>query len=230
MKRFTLTAAVLLAAAAAAGLAYAGIPGDDGVIAGCYQQSAGNLRVIDAAAEACRESEEAISWNQQGPKGDKGDRGEQGDKGDPGATGAAGPQGPQGPPGPQGERGERGAPGASSAYFRTMPVEGRGISNNVAEDEMVRVDLPAGIYAVTAKGEVDNIDRDSYGSCVLRIGNAFVDLVGWSTADGEAEYANVALVGIVHGPTAARVLCNTPQDGVSGYLFSILAIEVGASR
>lgn len=74
------------------GVADASVPDASGVIHGCYQpNSQGLLRIIDTErGEACRSTELALAWNQQGPKGDKGD------KGDPGPQGETGPQGPPG--------------------------------------------------------------------------------------------------------------------------------------
>src|SRR5438105_8961950 len=89
MARLTLgTLAVVLVGAA---VAYAAIPGTDGVIAGCYSSKDGTLRVIDQQqAQTCGSKETALNWNQQGPPGPTG------------TTGATGPAGPQGPPGPAG--------------------------------------------------------------------------------------------------------------------------------
>ena len=97
------------------GVAFAAIPGSNGVINGCYQKNVGNLRVIDpSVGDSCRPSEIPISWSQtgpagpQGPKGDTGATGPQGPKGD---TGATGPQGLAGPQGPKGDTGATGAQG-----------------------------------------------------------------------------------------------------------------------
>jgi hypothetical protein len=87
---------VMLAAAALAvvgGVAWAGIPGGDGVIHGCYD-SGGNLKVVDSGS-ACPRSYTALTWNQTGPQGIQGPQGIAGPKGDPGGIG---PQGPQGDP------------------------------------------------------------------------------------------------------------------------------------
>ncbi len=74
---------------AAAGVAYATIPGSDGVISACRDSKTGMLRAIDAeAGETCDAKEVLLTWNQTGPQG---------------------PQGPQGPPGP---------PGTAAAYAR----------------------------------------------------------------------------------------------------------------
>ena len=98
MKKQTLLIAAASAAAASAiagGIAWAAIPGDGGVIQGCYTKVGGVLRVIDTArGQACNGTLEVpISWNQQGLPGEPGAAGAKGDKGDKGDPG------PQGPPG-----------------------------------------------------------------------------------------------------------------------------------
>lgn len=71
-----LAATVIGVLVLATGIAYATIPGDHGVIHGCYAND-GQLRVIDPTSankneSECRSSETAIEWSQQGPKGDPG--------------------------------------------------------------------------------------------------------------------------------------------------------------
>lgn len=69
-------------------IGYASIPGDSGVIYGCYKKSGGTLRVIDYPTQQCDpRAESLISWNETGPLG---------------PIGPAGPQGPVGPQGPPG--------------------------------------------------------------------------------------------------------------------------------
>jgi hypothetical protein len=157
---------------AAAGVAYAAIPGGNGVINGCYAKQSGDLRVIDAeAAKTCLSSELPISWSQKGPagpqglKGDRGDPGAQGADGPPGARGEKGDpgqQGPQGVPGQkgdvgaqgergerglQGERGERGPQGAEG------PQGPAGVTNThtvVSEIQEAPADPPSGVYYAIA--------------------------------------------------------------------------------
>ena len=63
-KRLLLGVAVLAVAGAAAAIAYAGIPGSDGVIHACYQKSNGGLRVIGAdpvvGGGACSNAEQSL--------------------------------------------------------------------------------------------------------------------------------------------------------------------------
>lgn len=62
--------AVAIAALAVAlgGAAFAALPGSNGAIHACYQRNSGDLRIVDAA-DACRNGETAIAWNQRGPQG-----------------------------------------------------------------------------------------------------------------------------------------------------------------
>jgi hypothetical protein len=98
MKNNLVSAAIglVVAAVLTGGVAWATIPGPGGVVDGCYQNSDGQLRVIDGATQTCRASETAITWNKLGQPGPKG------------ATGDQGPQGPQGPPGRDGTDGHDG--------------------------------------------------------------------------------------------------------------------------
>lgn len=114
-------------------VAFADIPGIDGVIHGCYSKSSGSLRVIDSAA-TCKGSETRISWNETGPQGPqgaegaKGDVGEQGEPGAPGPAGADGAAGPSGSQGEQGPAGPMGLTGTQGEQGATGPQGGPGIS------------------------------------------------------------------------------------------------------
>ncbi len=68
-------------------IAFASIPGPDGVIHACYTpRGNGSLRVIDST-EQCKSNETGLEFNQTGPQGQQG------------IPGPAGPQGIQGEPG-----------------------------------------------------------------------------------------------------------------------------------
>lgn len=69
---------VAVVAIAAGTTAFAAIPGDGGVIHGCYDKNSGQLRVTDNATntpKGCSSKEAALDWNQQGTPGPKGDAG-----------------------------------------------------------------------------------------------------------------------------------------------------------
>jgi hypothetical protein len=75
------------------GIAYAAIPGSDGVIHGCYKEVKGDLRVVDYDA-SCAANETRLTWNQVGPPGPQGLQGERGPQGEQGPPGLPGPAGP----------------------------------------------------------------------------------------------------------------------------------------
>lgn len=107
------TALTLLAGSAA----LASIPAANGVINACFNDTNGNVRIVDDPS-SCREHEVAISWNQQGapgPPGPQGPPGPAGPQGPVGADGAPGAQGPAGPPGPAGAAGPPGPAGPAGA-------------------------------------------------------------------------------------------------------------------
>jgi lamin tail-like protein/collagen triple helix repeat protein len=97
--------------ALAGGVAYATIPGIDGVIHGCYAKSGGALRVIDGSVTGCKSGETSLDWNMRGPAGPQGAAGAVGPIGPAGPAGASGPAGPAGPAGSKGEAGATGPAG-----------------------------------------------------------------------------------------------------------------------
>jgi hypothetical protein len=73
-KRIAPIVAALLILGIGAGIAYATIPGPDGMIHACYKTSnpaQGALIAIDSAA-SCPSGYTALNWNQTGPQGEPG--------------------------------------------------------------------------------------------------------------------------------------------------------------
>lgn len=98
--------ATTLLLALAAGIAYAAIPGSNGVINGCYQATSGTLRVIGSnptvGGGKCSAGEKPLNWSQRGPTGTRGATGADGVNGATGPTGADGVNGATGPTGADG--------------------------------------------------------------------------------------------------------------------------------
>jgi hypothetical protein len=94
MKKRDLLAALAGAAAVlalAGSVAWAAIPGPEGLIQGCYTKVGGIVRVIDTAKnERCLGIEVPISWNQKGQQGPAGKDGANGQPGQPGTNGTNG--------------------------------------------------------------------------------------------------------------------------------------------
>jgi type VI secretion system secreted protein Hcp len=104
--KLALPAAVVLGAGTA--VAIAAIPASDGTIHACYSTTAtsptlpGQLRVVDEGV-TCATTEQALTFNQQGP---------------------AGPPGPQGDPGLPGDSGSGGGSGGGGSPFDTSQPGG----------------------------------------------------------------------------------------------------------
>lgn len=141
----------------AAGIAFASIPGQGGVINGCYADNNGGLRVIDTdAGGTCKDKETAIQWNQTGlpgPVGPQGPAGPAGPAGSAGSAGAAGPQGPAGPTGATGATGAQGPAGPAGQGGATgyEVVRTTGASSN-ADLKVQAATCPAGKKAVGGGG------------------------------------------------------------------------------
>jgi hypothetical protein len=135
LRKLIALAALAVAVAAISGLAYAAIPGADGVISAC-RDSRGALKVIDAeAGQSCGSNQQPLIWNQQGP---------QGPAGPPGASGVSGWQYVVSP-------GRDIQPGSAGGSNVDCPVGkkalGGGVSQSFADAEFrVSETAPAGSY------------------------------------------------------------------------------------
>ena len=189
--------AVLLSAAGGAAASGAGvlprsIPDPGGVIHGCYPTNAPLKPVflIDpATGRECPGGFTAFTFNQTGPPGPSGPTGPQGPTGIPGPAGPAGPKGdpglpgtpgPAGPPGPQGIQGVPGPAGtdgfASQAWIARNDF-GPDLSAS-ADTPVVTLTLPAGNYALFAKGlMISAADRPGFGVCKLTTGETEAEIV-----------------------------------------------------
>jgi hypothetical protein len=150
MKRLLLPGALLVFGGLAVGLAFAAIPGPNGVIQGCYDNG-GNLRVVDALP--CSKGWKPLPWNQQGIQG------VQGVKGD---TGIQGIQGVKGDTGAKGDTGTSGLGVAYTNYGEDVLRDiGEGLTQTVAS-----VTLPTGAYTLMARAYViADGDETRFGQC-----------------------------------------------------------------
>lgn len=119
-RRWTALTALAVATLGVAAIAYATIPGADGVIHSCYRNSGGALRVIDDAVTGCRSNETSLDWNAQGV---------------PGPQGAQGPEGAQGPQGPEGAQGAPGTQLGSAAKIIVLRDDDAGNAAGWDPDE-----------------------------------------------------------------------------------------------
>lgn len=227
MKKWTMGGAAVLAVVAI-GTAAGAIPTGN-VIDGCYQTQNGMLRVIDAATDACRPSEEALAWNVQGPKGDKGDQGEKGDTGPQGPQGPEGLQGQRGPQGPQGPKGDKGDAGpagsASHAHFArngTARLSG-------PPQFLAGTGVPAGSYVILASVDVANYDGDYQTiACTLSTGQSSQVRVGGAGIEEGANQASLSIMDVrsFAGQTWIELRCGAFDGRATG---TLVAVKVGGT-
>ena len=153
-------------------IAFASIPGGDGVIHSCYLKN-GGLRVIDST-EQCKSNETALNFNQTGPQGPQGPQG---------PAGPIGPQGPQGLQGLQGTTGATGNTGYTGAIGPTGPAGANGTSDAYIarapasgfislDSDIVSVSVPAGSYVINSKMTLVSGDHDPQtAQCTLSTGD-----------------------------------------------------------
>lgn len=155
-KRALLVCSLLVFVGLAVGIAYAAIPGANGVIQGCYDDR-GDLRVVEALP--CPKHHTPLEWNQQGIQGLKGDQGL---------------QGPQGDKGDKGDPGEPGASGLAAAYTNyggALQDIGEGLTQTVAS-----LTLPTGAYTLMGTTYVIAGDDDTrFGQCFFAPGPPYVN-------------------------------------------------------
>jgi hypothetical protein len=101
-KRPLILAAGVLVATAITAVAWASIPGSNGVYTACMLKGVGTIRLIDKSLPStnlmshCTDKEAEVSWNQAGQPGPAGLQGAMGDPGAPGTNGTNGSNGKDG--------------------------------------------------------------------------------------------------------------------------------------
>lgn len=231
-----------LIAAAIVGLVFGatavGANTDDNEIHGCAQKDNGQVRIVDDPSE-CRNSEEAVSWNQIGPEGPPGPQGPPGPEGPAGPAGPEGPAGPQGeagPPGPEGPPGPQGEPGPSTPPNAKLAANVGRVAipaSGNAGHRVLDISLPGGTWALTAKAYADPAEgHDLQVTCRLHTGSFIYDLVqATDLRDGGHPNVRVslALVGVATIPPAGATVslsCASAVNGQEVVDSKILAIAV----
>jgi hypothetical protein len=234
----TVALAASAALVVAGGTATAALPGPDGTIAACYDNS-GKVRVLDPAQDpkTCGNNETSLNWNQTGPQGPTGDTGPQGPKGD---AGPQGPKGDTGPQGPKGDTGPQGPAGMSFARGHWKNGEVKMTSEYQVVDSMV---LPAGYHMLMARVEAFHtewlgVEWWSKVSCRLRVvqnegGSPVLDGASVEISDEGPEYGIISLMDLHYdadGGDEVVLQCKDDND-VIGYTkverMKLMATELG---
>lgn len=214
---------------------------DDGVIRACRHKS--GVLLVPSAGKACKRSEQALSWNVQGPAGPKGadgadgapgPAGPQGEPGPRGETGATGPAGPAGPPGPAGPAGPAGPPGPAGSLAAIEALNGIACttSGGTQGEVAVETEIDGAIVlsceedaAPPPPGEarlvLNEIDYDQVGADA----GGFVEI--YNAGDAAADLTGVALV-LVDGGTGSEYQRRTLSGTLAAGAY--LVVEVDAQN
>src|SRR3954453_13906916 len=180
--RRPLLGAVIVAVAAAGGIAYASIPDSGGVIHACYNPSGtktpsgAQLSLLDSDGHSCPKGQTEITWNRTGPPGNDGADGvsvtSEAFTADPNAlncpTGgskftAAEDSVTYACNGEKGDTGDTGPPGPSAAYTNYDTS-----SHSIAEGDTQTVSsltVPAGSYVLSGSVGAGGIDDTDFMQC-----------------------------------------------------------------
>jgi hypothetical protein len=124
------------------------------------------------------------------------------------------------------------APPLADTYFASNG-EDAGSPPGVLSDgqlhQIISLSVPAGSYAVTAKGSIDDVDRASGTVCRLLSNGTRIDFVIANTG-GDIATTPVTLMGAatMSSNGTFSVACSTDYAGVTASEFKILALKVGA--
>ena len=213
---------------------------EDGVIKACRHKS--GVLLIPSAGKACKRSEQALSWNVQGPAGPAGKDGAAGPAGPAGATGPAGPKGdpgpagPAGPAGPVGPAGPPGPPGTGGSLTSIESLNGVACttSGGTAGTVSVETEIDGAIVLTCEDGAppppppppatdlvINEIDYDQVGAD----SGGFVEI--YNAGGSAADLTGIALV-LVDGGTGAEYL----RRNLTGTLAAgaYLVVEVDAQN
>lgn len=197
---------------------------DDGVVSSCYSLSNGDLRIVETA-QTCKMSEQALSWNQVGPRGPQGEQGVQGVPGEVGPQGPQGETGATGATGPQGVAGRAGPAGLSAAYqVGREDTVVFGISGGGRD--LAYLDVGAGSWVFFAKAMLFNQDPDDqWGNCRLNTGDVAEVRLG-PQLDDNAQEVTLQDTAYFQGNTRVTLHCSTYVG--FAYAFKLTALQVGA--
>lgn len=155
----------------------------------------------------------------QGPQGVEGPQGAQGIQGPPGSDGAPGAPGGTGPPGPPGE--------ATTAYT-TAPSDPAGFfATSEPGTDVAHLDLPVGVYAVTARTVLTTTFGGQQATCRLRPVNGGQDPIQVPVQAGSPQI--LTFTGTTDLAQAGTVTLNCLSSGgkVQAGSSRITAIKVG---
>lgn len=115
----------------------------------------------------------------------------------------------------------------TDAYLASNGDGFPGVLSDGAEHEILTRQVPAGVYAVTAKGETYDGGHDYFVDCKLQSGDATFDESSLNAS--ETEFESLTLIGTASLPSGGtlRVVCSTTDAGVQ-VQFKILTLRINS--
>ena len=195
----------------------------DGVIKACRHKS--GILLVLSPGKACKRSEQALSWNVEGPAGPAGADGKDGLPGPRGETGATGPAGPAGPIGPQGPAG----PSGSLAAIEALNGIACTTSTNTQGEVAVETEIDGAIVLSCEDDDepppppegtlvLNEIDYDQVGADT----GGFVEIHNAGT--GAADLSGVALV-LVDGGTGTEYARRTLTGSLAAGAYLVVEVD-----
>jgi hypothetical protein len=188
---------------------------DEGVINACRHRS--GLLFVPSPGEACKQSQQALTWNVRGPAGPAGPAGADGADGKDGAIGPAGPQGPAGPAGEIASiealdeiacttsDGEQGAVSLETKVDGAIVLTCEGAGGPPPP--------PASSRLVINEIDYDQVGADSEG---------FVEI--FNGGDSEADLSGIALV-LVDGGTGTEYVRRALSGTLAAGAYLVVAVD-----
>ena len=118
----------------------------------------------------------------------------------------------------------------SDAWVASQSPSVIGIADDSTFHTVVSLTLPAGIYALVAKGRVQDVNNNAGVTCEL-VSSVLIDFTSTATAayTGGPALTVLSLIGTaaLASSQAVTVSCETAQADVNAIDFKILAMSVG---
>jgi hypothetical protein len=184
---------------------------EEGVISACRHRS--GLLLVPSPGRACKQSQQALTWNVRGPAGPAGADGADG------KDGAAGPAGPQGPAGPAGAIASvetldgiacTTSDGAKGAVSLETEVDGAIVLTCEPADEPPP--------PTTSRLVINEIDYDQVGADT----DGFVEI--FNGGSSEADLSSIALV-LVDGGTGTEYLRRALSGTLAPGAYLVVAVD-----
>jgi hypothetical protein len=186
------------------------VASDEGVISACRHRS--GLLLVPSPGKACKQSQQALTWNVRGPAGPAGADGK---------DGAAGPAGPQGPAGPAGTVAEIDSVDVLDGVACTTSDDTQGTVSLETEVDgaiVLTCEAAAGPPPAAPRLVINEIDYDQVGADT----GGFVEI--FNAGGSDADLSGIALV-LVDGGAGTEYLRRALSGTLAAGAYLVVAVD-----